>query len=82
MTNDIRPVRFEKSTVLRYELRYETPPYSGRTGLVTLLLHAADFVQRLDDPHRVSEVVITPVERGYDWTLTLYLEPPSDGNDG
>jgi hypothetical protein len=62
-------------------LRYETPTYSGHTGLVTLLLHAADFVQRLEDPHRVSDVVITAAESGYEWRLTIYVEQLSEGND-
>jgi hypothetical protein len=74
---DVRPVYVERSTVLRYEM----PTYAGHTGLVTLLLHAADFIQRLDDQYRVSDVVITAVESGYDWGLTIYVEQLGEGND-
>jgi hypothetical protein len=69
MPKDVEP-HFRRSDVVCYE----TPTYSGNRGLVMLLAHAIEFVQSLDEHHLISDIVITPVEKGYDWTLTIYVE--------
>jgi hypothetical protein len=66
----IKSVTWEHSTVSCYD----SSTYSGRRGLVQLLAQAIDFVESLDDQYLINDIIITPVESGYDWRITFYVE--------